>query len=390
MFENGGWGLYRRNSRGTTGGWYPGTRTSAGDPVGIPAVSGAIRLISEAIGSFVMRVYEGDASKRQPVFDAPQAALLQDGALDYCTSVDTWSSVVTSIEIWGHGLLYKGRAGGKVAELYAFPPEMVCIYVDDRGRKVIEARTDSQILDITNDVIHVKGWSPIVGVTGDMTLKRHARTLNGTLALQEFRGRYFDSDETPNLLLIHPGNPAKQARDEFRESWANRHRGPDGDKTGFLWGGITAEQLGKSLEQSQVEQLMNLDVEDIARMFGIYPRELLTATEAKTLPLAETVTDLFQRFTLLSRERRIERAISGDREIFPNRVRYCRFDSTEFTRGSIEVTAEKVHKLKQVGMITANEGRSELGLPPSDDPNADTLLETPVGAGANQSPGGQA
>lgn len=386
MFDNPTvWGMNRARSRGSTAGWYPTTATPGGDPLALAAVAGAVRLISETIGSFVMRVYTGDAEKRRPVPDADQAGLLQNGAVNYCTSIDMWSDIVTSIELWEHGLIYKGRdsRSKKPRELYAFPPEYVCIYVDENGNKIIEARTGSKVEDITNDVIHVKGWSPVVGVTGQSALTRHATMLNGQMALQEFRGRFFDNDATPNLLLSHPGSPGIDQRRELRDSWQGTHGGPNGAKTGFLWGGITAQQLSSTLEQSQVEQLLSLDVMDVARIFSIYPRELLIADPAARLPDAENVSHLFHSITLLSRMRRIERAVSGDREIFPDPSVYCSFDSANFTRGSVAVTAAMVHQLVQVGVMTPNEGRSELGLPSSTDPKADELQQTPVGGAPN-------
>jgi HK97 family phage portal protein len=357
------------------------------NPLGLTAFACAIRLVSETIGSFVMRVYEGDSSQRKVLLDAPQAALLQDGAEGYATSMDTWSDVAASVELCGNGFIYKGRrkAGGAVVELYAFPAENTCVYVDDSGRKVVEATIGGENYDITKDVIHVRGWSPCAGVSGSSIQSLHRTALRGSVSMMQFRGRWFDSDATPNIVLSNPGTLTPDQRADMRQSWNARHSGANGDKTAVLWGGMTVQQLAANLEQSQMAQLMTADVLQVAQMCRIYPPSLLAAVVEQPLPPAEVVTDLFVRLTLLHRLRRIERAVAADRELFPDRGVYSRFDVAEFTRGSIETIVSKVHQLKQVGVLSANEGRNELGYPPSTDPEADKLLETPVGGAPNSS-----
>lgn len=343
-----------------------------------------MRLISESMGSFVMRVYEGDASQRQPRLDSSQAALLQDGAADYATSFDLWSDVAASVELCGNGFIWKGRQrrGGAVTELYAFPAENTCVYVTDAGKKVVEASSGGEKYDITRDVIHVRGWSPIAAVSGVSTPTEHRQTIRGSYALEQFRGRYFDSDATPNIVLEHPGMLKPDERADLRASWNARHGGPNGDKTGVLWAGMTARQLNSTLQESQMAELVTADVLQVARMFRIYPPSLLSAAIESPLPPAEVLSDHFWRFTLMPRARRIERALSADREVFPDRSVYARFDASELVRGDIATTASKIHQLTQVGVVTKNEARSELGYPPMD--GGDVLQETPVGGAPNQ------
>jgi HK97 family phage portal protein len=354
------------------------------NPIGLTAFACAIRLVSETIASFILRVYEGDAQERQPLLDAPQAALFQDGAENYSTSFDMWSDVVTSIELCGNGFIYKGRrrAGGQVTELYAFPAENTCVYVDDSGKKIVEATIGGEKYDITKDVIHIRNWSPTAGVSGSSVTSLHRTALRGSVSMMQFRGRWFDSDATPNIVLSNPGTLTPEQRADMRQSWNARHSGANGDKTAVLWGGMTVQQLAANLEQSQMAQLMTADVLQVAQMVGIYPPSILAAVIEQPLPAAEILSDSLLRFTLLKRIRRIERAVSADPDIFPDRRGpYARFDVAEFTRGSIATTVTKVHSLTQVGLLTKNEGRSEIGLPPID--GGDVIQETPVGGAPN-------
>jgi len=98
----------------------------------------------------------------------------------------------------------------------------------------------------------------------------------------------------------------------------------------------------------------------------------------------EHTADTFMRFSLTPRMRRIERAFAADRDLFPDRALYPRFDTTEFTRGDTATMASKVHQLVQVGVLSPNEGRAEIGLPGH--PDGDALQLTPVGGAPNPTP----
>jgi HK97 family phage portal protein len=350
----------------------------------IPAVAAAIRLIAESLGSAVLRVFTGDAENKQPLLDSSQAALFQDAAED-TTSFNLWEDVATSIEVTGNAFIWKVRVAGRVEELFAFPADVCRVFrAKVGGQKRIEARIDGKTTDITADVVHIRGWSPMQSPSGASPVELHRRSLIGMVALDDFRGRYFDSDASPNLVLVHPGNLQRSQRDELRESWKARHAGPRGEKTAILWGGMEVKQLSSTLRDMQAAEIAELDVKDVARMFRIYPASLLTMEHQTRVPEAELVGDTFYRLSLMPRLRRIERALSSDREIFPDRKVYARFDVGEITRGNITTVANKVHMLKQVGILTANEGRAEIGLSPSDDPTADELQVTPVGGAPNE------
>jgi hypothetical protein len=122
---------------------------------------------------------------------------------------------------------------------------------------------------------------------------------------------------------------------------------------------------------------------DVARAWRIYPPDLLhAAIGRRPLPVsAEVWADLFLRFSMLARFRRVERAISADRDIFPDPRQYARFDVDELLRGDITTIASMIHELVQVGVMNPNEGRSKIGLPPR--PGGEKFQETPVGGAPN-------
>jgi HK97 family phage portal protein len=355
--------------------------------IGISAVACAIELLSEQIGSFVMRVYEGDAENRRPVLDAQQAQLFQEPG-EGETSFDLWADTIVSLELEKAAFLWKTKTSDGVVELRPVDPRgfMVTRRRVDSPR-VIKARIDGVLRDVSDKVIFIRSWSPVAGAAeGISKLDLHKRPLRTALALEEYRGRYLENDGTPGLLLDASGsNPTKLQRDEFLESWTAKHSSPENaGKPGIIWGSVKAvTQLAPNLHDSQASELTEGVVREVARMMRIYPAELLHAQmQTRTQPSAEQLSDVFVRFSCLPRMRRIERALWSDYELFPNRKLYPRFDVSELLRADYATTATMIHQLIQVGAITPNEGRAMLGLPPL--PGGDEIQQTPVGGAVNQ------
>lgn len=367
--------------------------------LGVAAVACAVQLVSESLGIPVMRVYEGDASERELLLNAPQAKILQDPA-EGDTSFDLWCDTSVSLELEQGAFLWKNTdrtASGKreVLELVPVDPRIFTVTrPKTNAPRVIKAKVDGQIKDVTDQVIFIRGWSPIAGnATGISKLELHRTPLDNATKLEEYRGRYLDNDGGVGIVLDASGSqPTRLQREELLDSWAARHSGQPG-KPGLIWGDVKkVEQFAPTLQDSQAVELSNVVALDVARMWRIYPAELIHAALGRPQPpkSAELWADVFLRFSLLHRMRRIERAISADPDLFPSTGRgarrYSRFDVDELLRGDITTIASMIHSLKQVGVMTANEGRAKVGLPRSSDPNADKLLITPVGGAPN--PGG--
>lgn len=362
--------------------------TSAGVPFGVevPAIACAVRLVSETIAGFVMRTYRGSASDRQPVHDTWQADLFQDpepGA----SSFTLWEDVVTSIELCSGAFLRKLKAMGRVVAIEALDPDYMRVTSRDGVRR-IEGWVERRRVDLTDQVVYIRGWSPIpAAAEGIGTTKLHRQSIRGARDYEEYRGRYFANDATPGLVLTHPGQPTKEQRVDLLRSWVRRHSGPGGRLLpGMVWGGMDVKQLQSSMRDSQGTELADAIVRDVAREFRIYPASLLHAAVASVAGITSTehTADTFMRFSLQGRMRRIERALAADVDLFPDRAIYPRFDTAEFTRGDTSTIATKLHQLVQVGAMTANEARAELGYPPH--PDGDQLQSTPVGGAPNPNP----
>lgn len=346
----------------------------------VAAVACAVRLIADTVGGMVVRTYQGDSMDRRPVTGDAVGELFQYPA-DDVSSVDLWSDIATSLELEKHAFVWKVKARGRVHELVPVDPRVFRVTREKpTSQKVIHARVNGRMADVTADVIHIRGWAAVPGVEGVSTIDLHRQPMRAARSFDEYRGRYFDNDATPGLVIEMPGRPTKDQRRDILASFVRRHSGPQNkNRPGLLWGGAKLNIPAVSLKDSQAVEMTRAIATDVARAFRIYPADLLHAAVTGNLPTsAEVLSDIFLRFSLFGRLRRIERALSMDLDLFPDRSRYARFDVNDFHRGDLQTTASTIHNLVQVGVMTPNEGRGQLGLAHHE--LGDTLNWPPVGA----------
>lgn len=353
----------------------------------VACVAAAVRLISESIGGFIPRVYENDGPDRQPVMGIWQADLFQNPGAGR-TSFDFWSDVSSSLELYKFALVLKrpSMSTAQIVELEVIPPDWAMIDVNpDTGERRIKVYIGGRVMDVTSRVIFIRAWSPD-GSEGVSTTALHARQLRTANEFETFRGAYFQHGGQPTVVISHPGNPTDEQKEALLDSWVARHgSAQNAHRPGLVYGGAEVTALPATMRDAQGSETAVQVVQDVARMFRIYPAELLhTSLAGGGSGVGDQWADLFARFSLFPRMRRIERAISADPDLFPQRRRYMRFDASDFTRANVDTLADVAHQLVQVGVLTANEARAMMGIAKSEDPAADELQATPVGGAPNE------
>jgi HK97 family phage portal protein len=358
---------------------HPGTTDATwgtGSTMRIPALQLAsfacgVRLISEHIGGFTLGTAKGEQAESEPVFDTWQSSLFRNPApLSDWSPMDVIGDTVVALETDRHAFLWKtmidGARGPEVGELMPIQPDYVLVRRVD-GVKKITARVNGQIEDITSRVVHIRGWSgAAASVTGAAVGDQHRRSLRTAAAYDEFRGRWFENDGTPGILLSTDQKLTRDDRKDLLDDWVRRHSRPENaGRPGLAWNGVKVDRYTPDLQQAQAVEIAEAVAREMGRILRLYPVDLLhVATRRPPQTISEWI-DPFVRLTLWPRMRRIVLALHQDPDLFPDKALYPRFDLTEFVRGDIATTGMLVHGLVQSGVITPNEGRAMLGLPRS-------------------------
>lgn len=347
------------------------------------AVACAVRLVSESIGTMIARVYEGDALERSPVYDAPQAELLQYPC-DGVSSFDFWQDIAGAVETTTAGFAWKVTdRRGQVVELLPLDPDYFQITGPPHAR-VVSGYVDGRKVDVTGDVIVVRSWSPKAAAEGVSTPDLHQRTLRYARSYADYTGRWFDLDGTVSQV-IEKAPDKRQQRLEMAVGWMKARKERN---VGMLWGEATLKDQRSTIQDAQAAEIAMTITQEVARAWRIVPPILLLASvQPERFPNLELPSGLFYRFSLMHRIRRIERAFSSDRDLFADRSRYMRLDATEFLRADTATLAALAHSMRQDGSANADEERAlVLGWPPLPNGAGEEYQQTPVGGGANTPP----
>jgi len=273
---------------------------------------------------------------------------------------------------------------GTVVELLPLDPD----YFEIKGQphmRTVHGYVDGKRIDVTQDVTVIRSWAPRPQADGVSTPLMHSSTLDYARSYAKYTGRWFDLDGSVSQV-IQKGPTDRNDRLSMAAGWmrARKERG----NVAILWGDAELKQMGSTLQDAQASDIEMGIVKRVARAWRILPASFLLATvNPERYPNLEVPTGLFYRFSLLHRLRRIERAVSADRDIFPDRSQYLRFDATEFLRADTQTLASIAHNMRQDGSANADEERAlVLGWPPLPDGKGKEYQQTPVGGGANMPP----
>lgn len=349
----------------------------------LPAAGRAVRLLAETVGQLELAVFQREPDKvaPKPAIDSPQWAILHDrpNFLPWQSPFVIWSYAIASMLRGGAGFLKTKDRRGRVVELFLMDPRKFRPKLKN-GVMTFKVREGNQMKTLsTSDVIYVPGLLSASPHIGCSIFEDYANTVGVALAQQDFEGRFYANDATPNGLIRIPGNPNKDRRDEFRDSWESRHGGVyNSHRVGLLWAGAEYEAIGISLRDAQFIEAQKFSIAQLARITGV-PRRLLEDEVDTENPELENLR--FLTYGVGPWIQRLAQGLHADDDLFPDKRFFPRFLTNALLRGDFRSRAQGYREARQGGWLTANEIRGEEGWDAH--PDGDVLQKTPVGGAPN-------
>lgn len=191
------------------------------------------------------------------------------------------------------------------------------------------------------------------GVTGRGFLHYALESLGQAIAADRSAGRFFENDMRPGGILLHEGNPSKEARGELREEWKRNQGGKNRGSVGVLWGGWKWIKEAGMIEpdKAQLLESRQWSVLEVARWLNVPPHwlaELGRATwnniESQSIEaLIYCVQPL-----LTSTEQEYDRKL-----LAPPRV-YSKHAVNALLRADMKTRAEFYRLMREIGVYDAN------------------------------------
>lgn len=348
-----------------------------------PAVAGVVDKLARRIASLPFDGYRRlDDNAREIVHGDSLDTLLRK-------PMPRWSTlhlnhfVAQSLLVQGNALLAKVRSGSDPEA----PPDMlwpldwnlVNAYAPIGGR--IEWWSTHQFdgeerFIAVDDTVHF-AWESPLGQIGISPLQKLQVTIRTEDAAQRFQTASFRNGARPGGVLTLPAgaNPTKEMLDLTRASLEALHKGPDNAfRVGLVAPGSDWKQMGGSAVDVALIDQRHLNWEEVGMVYdmgGPLMNDFRHATYSNVAELQRALyRDVLPPWLGLMEKTWQAQVIDSEPAWMD---RFVAFDLTDKTKGDPVELAQTLKLQVEAGLVTRNEARRILNMPPVADENADKL-----------------
>lgn len=351
-----------------------GTRTASGQFVTpetatrCAAVLACIRILSEDISQLPLHLYRRTPRGSFLATDHPLYHLLHHAPNPYQTSFELREGVVLDMLLYGGSYCEKqiGRDGiENIFPLQAARMQFYDVLSDGTLRyRYSDAQGGLRIL-LADDLWRNSLLAAAGTIEGRSLVLLAREAIGLALAAEEQGARLFSNGIQTNLVFEAPDTLDLEQRQNLEESLARNYAGSGKAWKGLLLeGGLKANKIGLTAEESQYIESRGYQTSDIARIFRI-PDVLLGIQTGKTATFAsaEQFFQSYVKHTLGPWVRRIEQTISRDLIAASETELFAKHDLDVLLRADLQ-TRYNAHAIGiKAGFLTRNEARGIEDLP---------------------------
>lgn len=344
------------------------TRTAkVGEPMSIAAVYRCVSVISEGVAALPLNLYQvdGEALHKLTADAHPLVDVLNDCPDGRMNRYTFMQAMVSSLLLNGNAYAWINRQGATPRLVY-LPAEKVtpCERVDENGISHLEyAIHGFDRMLAADEIIHILNYTKD-GLVGISTLE-YART---TLAIGSSAERqamtYFEGNGQPSGILTIQGRMSEDQRKANYKIWQERIADNPGGV--IILEGQTQSYTPITIAPADAQLLESrmYSVIDICRFFGVSPVKCFDLSKSSYATVEATqlsfLTDTLQPI-LIKFEKEFKRKlfIGSDHNKYE-----VKFDTEALLRTDKSAQASYFAQLVQLGILTPNEARLRMDLPP--------------------------
>jgi len=366
-------------------------------PSPIATVMAIINVISQTCGQLPRQITRKDVRDRRPLDTSQWRYILsKPNRLDAMRGNTFWEAVFASVEGWGNAYIWVDRTSPGwrgVRGLHFLMPQRVNPFRQE-GRVLYKLEGDEQDSRSPEEIVHLaKGATD--GLRGMSPIRAGAMTHELTVQAERTALTFFRRGTTTGGVVMHPEKLEKPQVDEFYDNFRRFHQGSrNAGNVLLLQGNAKYERIGIPPSEAQFLETRQFQREEILGWYAPgMPHHLLgwRSSASNWGTGVEQQSIAFVKFVLLSRLRRVEEMIETD--FLPDDLRY-RFDVVDLMRGDSKARSEVYGRMRQLGVLSADEWRLDEAMAPREVPN-DYLVplnmtSVPAEGGPPVSPAGSA
>lgn len=334
----------------------------------VPAVNCAVSLISDTIGSLPTKLF--DRKSKTALEDHPAYRIVHREANEWTSAAELRIAVTVDALLHGAGhALVTRYPDGTPFELHRLEPGKVQQVHEPDGEPSYLVATDTGQKQFSHrDVLRIEctgGVSPIA-------MGREAIAL--ALSFEKHIGGVFANGGRPSGIIRASKSMDAEAKKKIAAGWFNTHNGKNAGGTAILDEGMDYTPLSMTLADQQFAENRLEQIREIARVFKVPPTMLFELTRG-TWSNTEEMARQFYSITLKPWLTKWSAAYARVLLTPEERDRaYFEFITDDLLTTDVAARANSYGQYRSMGVMTANEVRSGLNLPPA---NEGDLLENP-------------
>lgn len=325
----------------------------------VPAVSNAVRVISEAAATLDVRIMERDAAGVETEDrEHPIGILLRGDVNPWSAGFDLIRDLTADAltRDWG-GLAYVNRIRGEIREIVRYQPAAIAVQYDPWTAEPTY-RIEGKVVDSKN-IVHVRGSFD------RCALSLAAEAIGVARQMEKHAGNLFSRGARPSGVLTTPKSIGEKGVKAMLAAWKAAHEGGDNaGRTAILYDGATWSQQMLNSVDSQFLELRKFQILEIANAFRV-PPSMLFQLDRATWSNSEQMGREFLTYTLEPWLRSLETSLGRALLTREERKRLrISFDRDDLTRADLTARATAISTLVSSEVLNKNEGRDWLGLGP--------------------------
>jgi len=343
-----------------------GIRVTADNSMACSAYTACIRVISDAVSSLPLHVYERLANggkAKAPANPVYRLLHMQPNPWQTAQEFRDW---MTGMYLH-YGASYaeiRPGARGAISELWPLhSSRMEAERLEDGRLRYRYKEPTGKITTYSQDQIFALRFTTEDGIRAIPTYKIFQNAIGLAQALEAHGSTYFGNGARPGIVLESDNPIPAEASERLREQWERMHRGPDrAFRTAVLPNGVKAHELSGSNEAAQFLETRQYQVIEICRAFRVPPHMIQDLTRS-TYSNIEVQGTEFVQHCLLPHLKRWEAAISRDL-IVDDETYFAEHSVSGLLRGDHASRSAYYVSALQNGWMTVNEIRELENLNP--------------------------
>lgn len=350
-----------------------GVSVSPATAMGVPAIAAGVRALAEPHSNLPLHIYRRTPEGREREDDHPAARLANGDANPWTRGPQLRELLTADAVLHGNGYAVIVRdAEGLPRELHRLAPTVTSVEIDaasgEPRYRINPAKGRQRILSL-HDVLHIRAPNPLGtdGVTGESAIIRAKDAVGLLIALHRHAAQLFKNGGRPSGILSFPNSLGEAVAKRMKASWQAMTTGNQSGGTAVLEEDGKFTPLAFSSVDAQFVEIWALAITDLARVLRVPPILLMDYGRA-TWSNGEQVNRHFLTYSLspwLARwaeEVTLKLIAPEDRASL-----YAEHNTEALLQADTAAKADAYGKYRSAGVLTANDVRKGLNLPPHQD-----------------------